>query len=436
MTMAAPIHSPFGGSVSARVLRCPASVGLVAKVPAHLRKASSYAERGTALHSAMALLIDENADLESLVGKTLNNYTITRDDVENALRPAYAYVDALLAMPGAEFYLEQRVVFPTIPGAFGTVDLIVRVGARLHIVDFKFGAGVRVLALYPDGDEDIINAQLAFYAAGARHSLPEFFAGVDEIVLTILQPVSIDLDAAMVSWVAVTPAELDDFIVVYRAACEEALTPTPRLQSGAQCRFCAARPICPAHTGPLLDLAQFVVPIATLSSTDAYLQALAAGLDLVDAIKDIRTALHDQAKRALEQGDQVPGYPRPRWREVDVLDKDGKKTGERRTECSFRRAHGRAKLWRGVFCENAVQAAAADLLREAVTRIETDPALAFMPIRMTTHDEVLCEVDEARGDEAKALLRREMLTLPEWAAGLPLQSEETVSPYYTKVKRK
>jgi hypothetical protein len=31
-------------------------------------------------------------------------------------------------------------------------------------------------------------------------------------------------------------------------------------------------------------------------------------LDLVGAVKDIRTALHDQAKRALEQGDSVPGY--------------------------------------------------------------------------------------------------------------------------------
>ena len=41
---------------------------------------------------------------------------------------------------------------------------------------------------------------------------------------------------------------------------------------------------------------------------NAYLQALAAGLDLVDAIKDLRPALHDQAKRALENGDQVPGY--------------------------------------------------------------------------------------------------------------------------------
>jgi Protein of unknown function (DUF2800) len=324
MTMAAPIHSQFGGSIAARVLRCPASVGLVAKVPPHLRKASAYAERGTACHTAMALLIENARSLEDLAGETIEGYRISADDVENALRPVLAYVEALLDEPGAEYYLEQRVVFPGIANTFGTCDLIVRVGSIVHVIDFKFGAGVRVLALYPDGDEDIINAQLAFYGAAARHSLPEFFAGVDEIVLTILQPVSIDLDAEMVSSVTVTPAELDDFIVAYRAACEEALSPTPRLQSGAQCRFCAARPICPAHTGPLLDFAQFVVPIATLSSTDAYLQALAAGLNLVDAIKDIRTALHDQAKRALENGDQVPGYAlsagraERHWRDEDA----------------------------------------------------------------------------------------------------------------------
>jgi DNA polymerase bacteriophage-type len=127
-------------------------------------------------------------------------------------------------------------------------------------------------------------------------------------------------------------------------------------------------------------------------------------------------------------------YPRPRWRDVDVIGPDGKPTGEKRHELSFRRAHGRAKLWHGTFCENATQAVAADFLRLAVTRIETNPTLAFMPIRMTTHDEIVCEVDEARAEEAKALLRREMLTLPDWAAGLPLQSEENVCPYYTKSK--
>jgi DNA polymerase len=127
-------------------------------------------------------------------------------------------------------------------------------------------------------------------------------------------------------------------------------------------------------------------------------------------------------------------YPRPRWRDVDVLDRDGTPTGEKRSELSFRRAHGRAKLWHGTFCENSVQGAAADILRATVTRIETNPALAFMPIRMTTHDEIVIEVDEARAEEAKAILRREMLTLPDWARGLPLQSEEAVCRYYTKAK--
>jgi DNA polymerase bacteriophage-type len=127
-------------------------------------------------------------------------------------------------------------------------------------------------------------------------------------------------------------------------------------------------------------------------------------------------------------------YPRPRWRDVDILDRDGKPTGEKRHELSFARAHARAKLWHGTLCENSVQAVAADILRATITRIETNPALAFMPVRLHTHDEIVCEVDEACADEAKAILRREMLTLPDWAAGLPLQSEENICAWYSKAK--
>jgi len=101
---------------------------------------------------------------------------------------------------------------------------------------------------------------------------------------------------------------------------------------------------------------------------------------------------------------------------------------------SIRRAHGRVKLWHGTLCENAVSGTAADILRATAARIETNPTLKFMPICMTCHDEILCEVDAARADEAKAILRREMLTLPKWAEGLPLQSEESVCARYTKSK--
>jgi hypothetical protein len=193
-------HSPFGGSVAARVLRCPASVGLIEKVPAYLRKVSAYADRGTALHEAIALLLDEAYSLDDLVGKTFGTYTITHDDIANALQPAFAYVVALLDTPGAEFFLEARITFPTVAGAFGTADLIVRIGRTVHVIDLKFGVGVRVLALRPADDDpavDVINGQLLFYAAAARHSLREFFAGVEDIVLTIVQPVSIDVDAEL-----------------------------------------------------------------------------------------------------------------------------------------------------------------------------------------------------------------------------------------------
>jgi hypothetical protein len=325
-------HSPFGGSVAARVLRCPASVGLVAKVPESLRKTSAYADRGTALHAAMALLLGDNPPaLESLAGRTFGDYTVTHDDVENALRPAFAYVDAILDTPGAEYYLERRIAFPTLTNVFGTVDLLIRIGRTIHVIDFKFGSGVRVLALTPDGDTDIINSQLLFYGAASRHSLDEFCAGANNFVLTILQPQSIDPDAEMVSAVSVSHAELDEFVAAYRAACEQALSPTPHLERGAWCRFCPAQPICPAHTGPLLDLAQLVAPKPLLfggaftspPEKAAYLQVLADGLNLVNAVKDIGKTLHDQAKAAVENGDSVPGYAltagraERRWRDDD-----------------------------------------------------------------------------------------------------------------------
>jgi hypothetical protein len=286
-----------------------------------LRRSSAYADRGTALHTAITLLLDEKESLENLAGKTIGTYTITSDDIETALLPVFTYITALFDTPETEYFLEHRVTFPTIASAFGTADLLIRIGNTVFVIDLKFGSGVRVLALYPDGSEDVLNAQLMFYAAAARHSLPEFFAGVENIVLTIVQPQSIEPDAEMVSAVTVTHAELDAFIAAYRTACEEALSDVPRLERGAWCRFCAARPICPAHTVPLLDLAQFAVPAPgpgrsafaapaafAPPATEAYLQALSDGLNLVDAIKDIGTALHDQAKRALESGDTVPGY--------------------------------------------------------------------------------------------------------------------------------
>jgi hypothetical protein len=301
-----PAHSRFGGSVASRILRCPGSVQLITTVPEHLRRSSVYAVRGSSCHAAMARLIERECSLDDLVGETIGDYTLTRDDIENALRPVLTYVDELLDQPGAEYFLERRVVFPGIADTFGTADLIARIGDTIHVIDFKFGSGVQVLARYADG---AVNAQLQFYAVSARSTFPDFFAGIDNIVLSIVQPVTTAIDAEMVSTTPVTHAELDEFITLFRKACAEALSPSPRLERGDHCRFCAARPVCPEHTKPLLDLARFMVPTpAAPPDRNTYLRLIAAGLDLVDATKDIGRALHDQAKCAIDAGGRVPGY--------------------------------------------------------------------------------------------------------------------------------
>ena len=77
---------------------------------------------------------------------------------------------------------------------------------------------------------------------------------------------------------------------------------------------------------------------------------------------------------ALPSG-RLLSYPGVKWRTVAVLDDKGRETGEFRDEVSFRRAWGRARLYRGTLCENSVQATAACLLRGTLTRLEEDPSL-------------------------------------------------------------
>jgi DNA polymerase len=82
----------------------------------------------------------------------------------------------------------------------------------------------------------------------------------------------------------------------------------------------------------------------------------------------------------------------------------------------------RARLWRGLACENVTQAFAQSLLR-AVRR-------KFDDVVLHVHDEVVREVPADRADEARAALAREMTTAPASAAGLPLECKTAVMDRY------
>ncbi len=79
----------------------------------------------------------------------------------------------------------------------------------------------------------------------------------------------------------------------------------------------------------------------------------------------------------------------------------------------------RARLWKGLACENVTQAVANDLLRHSLRQLDD--------VVLHVHDEIVVETADP---EAAENLKRVMCTAPEWADGLPLAAEvETMKRY-------
>jgi DNA polymerase len=82
----------------------------------------------------------------------------------------------------------------------------------------------------------------------------------------------------------------------------------------------------------------------------------------------------------------------------------------------------RARLWRGLACENITQAAANDVLRYALRQVES------LGVILHVHDEICIETDQP--EAVTEQLRKVMCTPPAWATGLPLDAEiQTMTRY-------
>ena len=88
----------------------------------------------------------------------------------------------------------------------------------------------------------------------------------------------------------------------------------------------------------------------------------------------------------------------------------------------------RARLWRGLACENITQAVANDLLRHALRRLDEEG----LDVVLHVHDEVVLEVPAADAAAAADRLVEIMCAAPAWAAGLPLNAEVATMNQYGK----
>jgi DNA polymerase len=86
----------------------------------------------------------------------------------------------------------------------------------------------------------------------------------------------------------------------------------------------------------------------------------------------------------------------------------------------------RARLWKGLACENVTQATANDLLRYSLRMLDAE---GFEPV-LHVHDEIVVETNDP--DRTVEAMKRIMCSTPTWAEGLPLGIEAHTMRRYGK----
>ena len=243
------VHAVLPASSAARWLECPPSARLNAEAE---EQESSYAAEGTLAHAMCEVKLTGYTVAVPKRTTTAKLSKLKKDPLYQPEMDSYTeeYLDYIkklaLGFSGpAMIRIEERVDFSSYaPEGFGTADCLILYGDELHVVDFKYGKGIKVSA------EE--NPQLRLYALGALAKFG-FIYNISRVTLHIVQP---RLDN-ITSW-ETTAADL-------RAWGEGTVRPRAALafegkgdfRSGEHCRFCKIAATCKKRAEDNLSLAQY-----------------------------------------------------------------------------------------------------------------------------------------------------------------------------------
>ena len=314
-----------GGSTADRLLNCPGSFQLLQRIPDQAEMPSEYADYGSAMHAVMDSLMAMYADgfppsvtmmledAETMLGSTFYDRVLEQHHLDDSIFPAIDTLYELMKEYGGGFHVaanELQVKFPGIPGAFGTADLLLASKKFVLMVDWKFGAGVPVKAVYKDEHGERVNPQLLFYFAGAMEELPSMF-NKKRYAVAVIQPRTTE----RLTHTVITRTEIDMFIEDMDLAIIAALGKNPKLHAGEHCRWCPARPCCPEHTKPLFDLvnmeimpAQLTASVVDDGNAAAYGEFLAKAKYLADLAAEYKKQVDEAIHSYLSNGGTVPGW--------------------------------------------------------------------------------------------------------------------------------
>lgn len=294
-------HAVLSPSSAERWIQCPASVRMAKALPRPPE--SPYALEGTIAHAL--------AELEARLAFgaiTPAQHTRARNawrerwDVDEATEEEMSthvagYVALLLDRaaqhPDTQLLVEQRL--PTgVPSCWGTTDAALASPVHIEIVDFKYGAGVRVDA---EG-----NPQLRLYGIGALEQLGDLLGDPETVTMTVYQP-RIG-DDGHVSSETLSADDLRAWRDSLIPIAEQALgDDAPFGPSEAACRWCPAAGQCRAQMewATAVDFGTEPDALTPADLADA-LERIPALVQWAEAVKNVALDL------AYNQSTPVPGY--------------------------------------------------------------------------------------------------------------------------------
>ena len=292
-------HAKYGASDSAAWIGCPQFLKMKELLP---DTESPYAKAGTCAHAiaefkARAYFLEPlgkrayNAKLKKLQADPA--YEKDMDDATDLyLSTLKEYALAFKETPVV--LLEQRVNYSEYaPGGFGTADCLMLGEGRLHVVDYKNGAGVPVSAEY--------NSQMMLYALGALQTLRLIYGdSIQDVTLTIVQPHA----GGVKEWKTTTQYLREWGETVVKPAVKRAEEGTSPAVTGGHCRFCRGKAQCPARLKEVLSMEPMTAKEPKLLTPAEISDALTRGKRIAEWYK----SLEDYALSAALAGTVFPGY--------------------------------------------------------------------------------------------------------------------------------
>lgn len=281
-------HAKLSPSAASRWIACPPSVAFTLDMP---DEGSTSAQEGSIAHevaeAVLRLRWAGNLTYPDIAGATMEMLEYAEDYASYVMQASHSME--------VELGIERRVdVSLYVPDSFGTVDCYLYCPRQkeLHIIDYKYGRGVRVSA--------VENAQMRIYALGLIDELQMLGGDIKRVTTTIYQP--------RIGNISSEELEVEELIrwgeEVLAPAAELADKGEGEFRAGAHCVFCRGKATCRALADEMISLSAMVDIEANMLSLDEIGEALTK----VELLSVYVKALKEHALASALAGKTPRGY--------------------------------------------------------------------------------------------------------------------------------